>query len=120
MGQVTLYDRNGKAVAYLDSSDEETIFSFQGEPLAYLDKSDNLYTFSGKYLGWFEDGIVWDPNGDAVGFNESKSPEFTDFEPFKDFKRIKPFKGFREQSPFRPFKSYKSSNRNFSEFLRGR
>ena len=52
---------------------------------------ENIYGFNGKHLGWFEEGIVFEHNGENIGFIESKCPVFTQFESFKSFKEFKPF-----------------------------
>lgn len=113
---MTLFNNNGNAVAYFDD-DNETIFLWDGTPVAYLD-NENIYGFNGKHLGWFEDGIIWNHNGEKGGFNKESLPVFAKFEPFKEFKKFKPFKSFKEFAPFKPFKSNTISKMDFSEFLK--
>ena len=104
-GETTIFGKNGAPKAYIAWDDENTIYSFEGKPLAYVDEQNNVYGFNGRHLGWFEDGILWDHQGQRVGFIESTSPVFTQFEPFKGFKQ------------FKPFKSMSNSAMNLLEFL---
>ena len=85
--------------------------------MAYLD-NENLYGFNGKHLGWYENGIIWNHNGEKCGFNKESLPVFAKFEPFKSFKKFKPFKSFKEFAPFKPFKSSSISKMNFADFLK--
>ena len=104
--EVTLFDKNGKAVAYIALDDETTIYLWTGEPVAYLKEVQgkySIYGFNGKHLGWFVDGLVRDHSGYVVGFVESAGNFATEFEPFKSFRQFKPFKSFREFQPFYPF-----------------
>ena len=70
--KITLFDSKGEAIAYIDTSDELTIYLWDGDPVAYLYDYDHIYGFNGKHLGWFIDGIVWDNKGNVVGFIECK------------------------------------------------
>lgn len=87
----TLFDVNGKPVAYIAHTDGQTIYLWGGEPVAYLD-SDNIYGFNGKHLGWYEVGIVRDHDGCVVGFNKDAANVYVQFEPFKSCKKYKPLK----------------------------
>jgi len=116
--ETTLFDRNGRPLAYIATDDDSTIYSFVGEPLAYLDGNDNIYGFNGKHLGWFEDNTILDHQGKKVGFTKNACPAFTQFEPFKGFKQFKPFKGFKHFAPFRPFKSTAISAVGLLDFLK--
>jgi len=102
--QETIHDRNGSAVAYVDYDDESTIYMWNGKPVGYLDQNNKVYGFNGKHLGWYEDGILWNLQGERSGFNKNACPVFTKFEPFKSFKQFKPFKSFKEFAKFKPFK----------------
>ena len=91
--EISLYNLKGEAVAYIDTEDELNIYLWAGKPVVYLD-GDSIYGFNGKHLGWFEDGIVRDHKGYAVGFIEGAVNIFTRLERFKGFKRFTPFKSF--------------------------
>ncbi len=117
MNEITLFDVGGNPISYIQISNG-TIFLFSGEPVAYLDDETNVYGFNGKHLGWFQDGIIWDHNGDSIGFLENTSKSVTKYEPFKSFKKFEPFKSFKEFAPFQPFKSLNISKLSFEQFLR--
>ncbi|MGF7131428.1 hypothetical protein P3T40_002910 [Paraburkholderia sp. EB58] len=105
MGETTLFDSAGTPVAYIDHADEDTIYAFSGEPLAYLEGGEHIYGFNGVHMGWFQDGVLWDPSGSRAGFTSTACPVFTKFEPFKAFKQFKPFKAFQKFAPSQPLKS---------------
>jgi len=97
-GEVSLFDKNGDAIAYID--DDYTIYQWDGTPLAYMYKGDedwHVYGFNGKHLGWFCGAIIYDKKGKRVSspFN-TKSKML----PFKSIKHITPFKTMREFEPF--------------------
>ena len=114
--EITLYDSDGEADAYIDTDDEMTIYLWKGKPVAYLD-SDSIYGFNGKHLGWFEDGIIWDHKGYAVGFIKGAVNKFTKFEKFKGFKKFKPFKSFQQLEPIKPIYKSQWSNIPLELFL---
>ena len=62
---VVFYDQNGQPVAYAEHGIHMYLFS--GKPIAYID-SGSVYSFSGRHLGWYQDGWIRDNNGDAVLF----------------------------------------------------
>ena len=98
--EISLFNSNGDAIAYIDTDDEDnTIYLWNGTPVAYLSpESDyyNIYGFNGNHLGWFEEGIVRNHDGDAVGFQDGAVNMYTKYEPYKSYKKFKPFKSFEE------------------------
>jgi len=118
--EITLYNFNGRPIAYIAPIEAYTIYLWNGKPVAYLyesSKTIHVYNFEGKHLGWFEDGIIIDHNGNAVGFLRGALKVMTQFEPFKSFKQFKPFKGFRELPPLKPLFSGKWSSTPLQIFL---
>jgi hypothetical protein len=65
--QVSLFDRAGVAVGYIDAREAHTVFLANGNPVAYV-TSNSLYGFNGAHLGWIEQGVIWNHNGEAVGY----------------------------------------------------
>lgn len=112
----TLYNTEGQAVAYIDYDDEQTIYMWGGKPVAYLDGED-IYGFNGKHLGWYQDGILRDHDGNIAGFNKEAANVFLAFEPFKAFKQFKPFRSFKEFAPFKPFLHSSVSEYTLERFL---
>jgi hypothetical protein len=90
----TFYNSEGRAVAYLDD-DGQSIYLYDGTPVAWLSKN-NVYAYSGKFLGWFENGWFIDLSGDHVFFAEGASGG-----PVKPIKQVRPIRGVREVRPVR-------------------
>jgi hypothetical protein len=99
--EISLFNAQGVATAYIDTDDDLTIYLWSGKPVAYLDDA-HVYGFNGKHLGWFERGAVWASDGNAACATAAAMTS-AQFEPFKSFKQFKPFKSFKEFSPFKPF-----------------
>jgi len=83
--EISIYDSEGEAVAYIDTSEDFTIYLWKGKPVAYLDGS-SVYGFNGKHLGWFKDGIIWDHKGYGVGFVKGAVNKLTKLEKLKGLK----------------------------------
>ncbi|WP_281227294.1 4-fold beta flower protein [Flavobacterium aquiphilum] len=115
--QETLHNTQGRTIAYIDYSDDNTIYLWNGTPTGYLDSDNRIYGFNGKHLGWYEDGILWDLNGNRTGFNKQSLPVFAKFGPFKSFKQFKPFKSFKEFAKYKPLKSNACSDSDLSNYL---
>lgn len=72
---------------------------------------------NGKHLGWLEDGIVRDHNGDGVGFLKGAVNIFTEYEPYKPYKQYKPYKAYKEYVPYKPYFTTNFSNETLALFL---
>ena len=88
--EISLFNSEGDAVAYIDVSDEDnTIYLWNGTPVAYLFSESNyynIYGFNGNHLGRYEDGIVRNGDGDAIGFKKGAvNGIFTNYEPYKPY-----------------------------------
>lgn len=97
--QVTLFDREKEAAAYIDyadESDEPTIYLWAGMPVAYMEEGEEeIYRFDGQFMGWYVDGIVYDRSGYAVGAeNGVQRGEISMLSP-----RREPVKGIKKQKP---------------------
>ena len=71
--QISLYDSEGEARAYIDYDEEATIFMWDGTPVAFVEKDGRdlcVFGFNGSFLGWYEDGVIYDKKGYAVGAKE--------------------------------------------------
>lgn len=119
--EITLFNSNGEAIAYIDTDDEDlTIYMWNGAPVAYLDPDGDIfdiYGFNGKHLGWYDDGIIRDHDGYAVGFIEGAANIYTQYEPYKSYKNYKPFKSFKSYAPYKPYNKSTFSNEPLSLFL---
>lgn len=104
--EITLYDSEGNAAAWIDTSRGNIICLWSGEPEAYLRKDGNIpdiYGFNGRHLGWFEKGIVRDHEGLMAGFTKGSLMRHTGQEHYRPPRRQKPFRAQPEFSPRRPF-----------------
>jgi hypothetical protein len=119
--ELTLYEPQGDAIAYIDCKDNYTIYYFDGTAVAYLSLNENLYSiynFNGKHLGWFVNGIIIDHEGSMVGTsNNALSSVIYQMEPNKEFKKMKPIKKMRSAEPFTPLITSFWSNISLSIFF---
>ena len=98
---INFYDSSGRAVAYIDASQDLTIYLWSGKPCAYLD-GENIYGFNGEHLGWFHSGIVYDHDGYVVAGIASVFLSPVRLAPFKGLKQLCPLKSLKELSPLKP------------------
>ncbi len=119
--EITMFDADGDAIAYIDTEDEDlTIYMWNGSPVAYLEPNGdnfNIYGFNGNHLGWFENGIVRDHEGYAVGFKEGAASIYTKYEPYKSYKQYKPYKAYKQYAPYKTYYKTQFSNEPLSLFL---
>jgi hypothetical protein len=69
-----LYDKEGEAVAYIASDYEGTIYLWEGVPAAYLFEESHVYGINGRHLGWFKGEVMYNDDGDRVGFTSTTCP----------------------------------------------
>jgi hypothetical protein len=106
--ELSLFDSQGRASAYVVTDDGFTIYLWSGEPVAYLVSEGggdfHIYGFNGKHLGWLVSGIARDHEGNAVCALKDaiRNPQM---EPLKSLKSLKPLKGLKELAPLRPLLS---------------
>jgi hypothetical protein len=120
--EISLYNSKGKPIAYIDSEDGLTIYMWSGKPVAYLSKNGDgfhIYGFNGSHLGWYEEGIIYDHEGDAVGFIKGAVSMSTEYEPYKSYKEYKPYKAYKKYAPHKPYLSNSFSSTPLSIFLLG-
>lgn len=99
--EITIFDKQGEAVAYLDTDEENTIFLWSGRPVAYV-TGKSIYGFNGKHLGWLDQGIFYDHDGYGVGFFENATSTRTQLESLKGLKQLKPLRSLKASEPLRP------------------
>lgn len=114
--EVTIFDHQGEAVAYVDTDDDATIFMWSGLPVAYVNGT-NIYGFNGRHLGWINQGIFYDHEGYVVGFFKNATTTLTQLEPLKGIKQLKPLCALKELEPLRPLFSSFWTNTPLSIFL---
>jgi len=59
-----IYGKNGQATVILD---RDCFRSNRGKVIAWS-KGENVYSLSGKHIGWFEEGVLYDSRNQALGF----------------------------------------------------
>ncbi len=103
----TLYDRNGKAIAYV-YDDNEHIYLYNGKPVAFL-RDEHVYSFGGKYLGWIHNGWFYDRNGKPAFFTQDSTGgparPARQARPARSARQARPAKSAREARPARPARS---------------
>lgn len=120
--QVTLYDKDKEAIAYIDYDDEETIYTFEGEPMAYIESKEQVYGFNGKLLGWYVNGILYDQTYNAVGAKHGiarggVNTVVTRPEKIKGVKHTKPVKHVKGNDFIHPILKDNWSKITLTEFL---
>jgi hypothetical protein len=104
--EVSLFNNDGKAIAYITINDELTIYLWSGEPVAYLEKDTSgghhVYGFNGKHLGWLVKGIIRDHEGNA-SCAVKEVLQSAEYEPYKSYKQYKPYKSYTQYAPYRPY-----------------
>jgi hypothetical protein len=106
--ELSLFDGQGHAIAYIALDDDLTIYLWSGEPVAYLTHdasgSYDVYGFNGSHLGWFQKVVVWDHAGGASCATK-EAMQGTQLEPLKSLKQLKPLRSLRELAPLKPLLS---------------
>jgi hypothetical protein len=118
--EVSLYDSDGEAIAYIDYDEDATIFMWDGTPVAFIEKDDDdlcVFGFNGSFLGWYDNGIIYDKNGYAAGARKGAVNMVTKIERIKGIQKITPIRPITPITPIQPiFKSH-WSNISLTEFL---
>jgi len=113
--EVTLFNKNGKPVAYI-AEDGETIYLWDGRPVAFLSE-EKVYGWNGRQLGWFANGTIFDIYGLRSGFIRSKSPISTEMEPLKPQKHLKTTRGEKQSQTMKPVLCYGFSSKILEDLL---
>jgi hypothetical protein len=118
--EVTLYDRDGRASAYIAVRQDQTIYLWSGEPVAYLRERGQGFTvhgFNGRHLGSFEGGILRDREGYVTGFVRGAASVPLRPEGIKGIKRIRPIRSIPEITGIRPIFRSQFSRVPLAQFL---
>jgi len=97
---IDFYSKSGKPVAYTD--DGQHVYLFSGRPVAHL-LGDAVYSYSGRHIGWFENGWIRDTKGACVFFTSDAIGG-----PVKPVKHVKPVKGVKHVKPVKGVTHVKS------------
>lgn len=82
----TLFDQNGKPVAYLHADYHGSIFLWDGHAVAYVD-GEHVFGMNGKHLGWLISDVLYTNDGTRIGYTSATCPVPTDREPAKAERR---------------------------------
>ena len=118
--QISLYDSDGNAIAYIDYEKDATIFMWNGTPIAFVEvdgKELCVFGFNGNFLGWYEDGIMYDKQGYAVGFRKGAINMITKIERIKGIQKIVPIRPITPITPIQPIWKNHWSNTSLTEIL---
>lgn len=115
--ETILFYSQGNARAYIDYDDDATIYLWNGKPVAFLENDGSdmcVFGFNGNFLGRYENGIVRDENGNAVGARDEATHMITNIEPIKSIQEISPIRAI---TPITPIFSNSWSSESLTEFL---
>jgi len=118
--EITLFSSDGEAIAYIDYNKDATIFLWDGTPVAFItsDRIDiNVFGFNGRFLGWYDNGIIYDKNGYAVGAKKGAINMVTKLERVKSVQKITPIRPVLPITPIKPIWKNYWSNTSLLEFL---
>jgi hypothetical protein len=113
----TLFDLYGNPIAYIDYSNENSIYMWNGVPVAYLEPDKTVYGFNGKHLGWYENGEFRNIRGEIAGYNLESSPVYTKYEPYKSYKRYLPYKRIKQIANNKPIYGVSRSKESLAQIL---
>ena len=106
MTYVAFYDAHGRPTAWIgENQNYPSIYLFDGKPVAWM-AEDFVYSYSGRYLGWFQNGWIWDRQGQPVFFTSSASGgpvrPVRMVRPVRSARAARPVRSAREARPARP------------------
>ena len=87
MIETTIFDMKGDPVAYITSDYRPTIFLWSGIPVAYIHEREYVYGINGHHLGWVRNDILFNNNGERIGFTFATCPVAIAKEPVKGKKQ---------------------------------
>ena len=113
----SLFDKKGFAVAYLAADYHNTIYLWDGSPVAYLYEDIHIYGFNGRHLGWFMDDILYNNNGERIGFTSKTCPVAIAKEHAKSKRKSVDEPRSRWSAPPTPMRGFNFSAQGLKDFL---
>lgn len=105
------FSNEGKATCY--SPDGEHLYLWSGKPVGYV-TDGRVYSFSGRLLGWFDNGWLYDRNNRPALFSPDSSGgpvrPVRQVKPVKSVRQVRPVKSVRQVAHVRPVRSLSWSN----------
>lgn len=115
MSETTIYDSTGHAVVY--ATNDGTIYTWDGHAVAYLYDGQYLYGWNGHHLGFWIDGVVYDLQGQRVGFERHRCPVAT-YAEYAKSARYAQYAKYARYAPFvKPALSTSISPHPFNDFI---
>jgi len=115
----TIYDKNGNAVAYIAYDYyRETLYLWDGTPVGYVYEEEHLYGINGRHLGWFRDNVLFNNNGERMGFTHTSCPVSIAKAPPKGEKQSVHEARRRWSAPSPPKWGFSAGRQDFADFLR--
>jgi hypothetical protein len=118
--EISLFDSTGEAKAYIDFNEDATIFLWDGTPVAFIENDRNdlcVFGFNGRFLGWYENGIIYDKQGYVVGSKKGVMNMIYRIERIKSIQRITPIRLITSITPIKPFWKNSWSSSSLTELL---
>ena len=118
--QTSIFNKGGEAIAYIDYNSDATIFMWDGSPVAFLVKDISnicVIGFNGSFMGWYENGIIYDEAGYAVGAINGATNMVTQIEPIKSLQHLSSIRPITPIAPIRPIWQNSWSSTSLTEFL---
>lgn len=113
----TLFNSNGEPVAYISDDSNKSIYLWDGHPVACL-YGYHVYGFNGRHLGWFINGVLYDSEGNRIGFTSTTCPTYAYKEQPKAEKYPLDKIETRQEAPPLPDLGFNYSVEDFEEFLK--
>ena len=116
--EITLFNKDGEAVAYISDDYHNTIYLWDGSPVAYLHNDQHVYGINGRHLGRFFNDIIYNSNGERIGFTAGTCPVSIGKESVKDKKQPMDEIRSRWNAPPSPRLRYVLASQDLVDFLR--
>lgn len=120
--QISLFNSGGDPLAYIDYDQQATIYMWDGKPVAFIEQEGNdacVIGFNGNFLGWYENGVIYDKKGYAVGARDGAANMITKIEPMKGMQKITPIRPVTPISPLQPIWKIGWGKTSLTAFLSG-
>lgn len=92
---VDFFDKHGKVCCYLN--EKSYFYSFTGKPLGYLNNNDVHSIQDGHWLGWMENGWLYDCSGSPCLYSKGASGG-----PSTPLPQLPPLKSLAQLPPLKP------------------
>lgn len=100
---IYFYDSSGTAIAF--SNDDRNVFLYDGTPVANI-QGNAVYTYTGTFLGWFEEGWLIDVYGRYAFFTDEVTggpvPPIPQVAPVPPVPPVLPIQAVGPVAPVRP------------------